>query len=224
MLQESGVAMAQVPFSGEFGRNVAYYTGFVFEVMAPSLGPAQPRRRRRALRRPAEGGRRAARRPRGRRARSTPSVCSPPCAGAGDERSPGIRRALEGPAHGADGGVPGRGRTEVAQGRPRSRLSRRDRRPRQRRRGVRLGLGDRRRAQPRTRALGRHRRGPRAREHLQCVGARRFLEGAGVRPRRRRRRGAAAAGSTSSRWPIWRRRPPPSGASMGARSAWRPST
>jgi ATP phosphoribosyltransferase regulatory subunit len=42
MLKESGVDMSEVPFSGEFGRNVAYYTGFVFEVMAPSLGPASP--------------------------------------------------------------------------------------------------------------------------------------------------------------------------------------
>jgi ATP phosphoribosyltransferase regulatory subunit len=41
-LQESGVDMGQVPFSGEFGRNVAYYTGFVFEVMAPLHGPASP--------------------------------------------------------------------------------------------------------------------------------------------------------------------------------------
>ncbi len=42
MLQESGFAMAEVPFSGEFGRNVAYYSGFVFEVMAPALGPGSP--------------------------------------------------------------------------------------------------------------------------------------------------------------------------------------
>ena len=40
-----------VPFSGEFGRNVAYYTGFVFEVMTPSLGAGEPGRRRRPLRR-----------------------------------------------------------------------------------------------------------------------------------------------------------------------------
>lgn len=42
LLQESGLVMSAVPFSGEFGRNVAYYTGFVFEVMAPSLGPGSP--------------------------------------------------------------------------------------------------------------------------------------------------------------------------------------
>jgi ATP phosphoribosyltransferase regulatory subunit len=42
MLAESGIAMPDVPFSGEFGRNVAYYTGFVFEVLAPALGPGSP--------------------------------------------------------------------------------------------------------------------------------------------------------------------------------------
>ena len=42
LLEESGVALADVPFSGEFGRNVAYYSGFVFEIMAPALGPASP--------------------------------------------------------------------------------------------------------------------------------------------------------------------------------------
>jgi ATP phosphoribosyltransferase regulatory subunit len=42
LLKEQGVDMSEVPFSGEFGRNVAYYTGFVFEVMAPALGPASP--------------------------------------------------------------------------------------------------------------------------------------------------------------------------------------
>jgi ATP phosphoribosyltransferase regulatory subunit len=42
LLKESGVNLAEVPFSGEFGRNVAYYTGFVFEVVTPSLGPASP--------------------------------------------------------------------------------------------------------------------------------------------------------------------------------------
>ena len=42
LLNESGLKMSEVPFSGEFGRNVAYYTGFVFEVLAPSLGPGSP--------------------------------------------------------------------------------------------------------------------------------------------------------------------------------------
>jgi ATP phosphoribosyltransferase regulatory subunit len=42
LLKESGVVLDDVPFSGEFGRNVAYYSGFVFEVLAPALGPASP--------------------------------------------------------------------------------------------------------------------------------------------------------------------------------------
>jgi len=42
LLEESGIVMSEVPFSGEFGRNVAYYTGFVFEVLAPTLGPGSP--------------------------------------------------------------------------------------------------------------------------------------------------------------------------------------
>lgn len=42
LLKESGIDMSQVAFSGEFGRNVAYYTGFVFEVLAPGLGPQSP--------------------------------------------------------------------------------------------------------------------------------------------------------------------------------------
>jgi ATP phosphoribosyltransferase regulatory subunit len=42
LLNESGVKLSEVPFSGEFGRNVAYYSGFVFEVLALSLGAASP--------------------------------------------------------------------------------------------------------------------------------------------------------------------------------------
>ncbi len=42
LLEGSGVALAQVPFSGEFGRNFAYYSGLVFEVMTPAFGPASP--------------------------------------------------------------------------------------------------------------------------------------------------------------------------------------
>jgi ATP phosphoribosyltransferase regulatory subunit len=42
LLKDSGVALDDVPFSGEFGRNVAYYSGFVFEVLASALGPASP--------------------------------------------------------------------------------------------------------------------------------------------------------------------------------------
>ncbi|MCP4781266.1 MAG: ATP phosphoribosyltransferase regulatory subunit [Hyphomicrobium sp.] len=41
-LEGSGVDMSTVDFSAEFGPNLAYYTGFVFEVVAPSLGTASP--------------------------------------------------------------------------------------------------------------------------------------------------------------------------------------
>jgi ATP phosphoribosyltransferase regulatory subunit len=42
LIEESGIALADVPFSGEFGRNVAYYSGFVFEVLTSGLGSASP--------------------------------------------------------------------------------------------------------------------------------------------------------------------------------------
>ena len=42
LLAESGVDMAGVEFSAEFGRNVGYYTGFVFEVLVDALGPSSP--------------------------------------------------------------------------------------------------------------------------------------------------------------------------------------
>ena len=42
LLEDSGVDMSAVAFSAAFGRNLAYYTGFVFEVVAPSLGPTSP--------------------------------------------------------------------------------------------------------------------------------------------------------------------------------------
>lgn len=42
LLEDSGVDMSTVEFSAEFGRNLAYYTGFVFEVVAPSLGQLSP--------------------------------------------------------------------------------------------------------------------------------------------------------------------------------------
>jgi len=42
LLQDSGIDIDEVAFSGEFGRNVGYYTGFVFEVVAPALGPQSP--------------------------------------------------------------------------------------------------------------------------------------------------------------------------------------
>lgn len=42
LLEGCGVDMTAVDFSAEFGRNLAYYTGFVFEIVAPSLGTASP--------------------------------------------------------------------------------------------------------------------------------------------------------------------------------------
>ena len=64
-------------FSGEFGRNLAYYTGFVFEVVTPSLGPA--------ARSPAAVATTDCCAPSAARAASprsaapsTPSACSPP--------------------------------------------------------------------------------------------------------------------------------------------------
>ena len=42
LLAESGIDMGEVVFSGEFGRNVGYYSGFVFEVVAAGLGPQSP--------------------------------------------------------------------------------------------------------------------------------------------------------------------------------------
>ena len=42
LLAESGIDMSAVEFSAEFGRNVGYYTGFVFEVTVDALGPSSP--------------------------------------------------------------------------------------------------------------------------------------------------------------------------------------
>lgn len=42
LLVESGVDMSKVDFSAEFGRNVGYYTGFVFEALVDALGPSSP--------------------------------------------------------------------------------------------------------------------------------------------------------------------------------------
>ena len=38
----ASVDLAGAEFSAEFGRNLEYYTGFVFEVIAPALGPRSP--------------------------------------------------------------------------------------------------------------------------------------------------------------------------------------
>ncbi|HEY7549783.1 MAG TPA: ATP phosphoribosyltransferase regulatory subunit [Hyphomicrobiaceae bacterium] len=41
-IEATGVSTADAEFSAEFGRNLEYYTGFVFEVIAPALGPRSP--------------------------------------------------------------------------------------------------------------------------------------------------------------------------------------
>ena len=42
LLKVAGVDLKTAEFSAEFGRNFEYYTGFVFEVLLPKLGPASP--------------------------------------------------------------------------------------------------------------------------------------------------------------------------------------
>ena len=42
LIEQAGVNTADTEFSAEFGRNLEYYTGFVFEVIAPALGPRSP--------------------------------------------------------------------------------------------------------------------------------------------------------------------------------------
>jgi ATP phosphoribosyltransferase regulatory subunit len=41
-IEASGVSSADAEFSAEFGRDLEYYTGFVFEVIAPALGQRSP--------------------------------------------------------------------------------------------------------------------------------------------------------------------------------------
>jgi ATP phosphoribosyltransferase regulatory subunit len=41
-LDEAGVITDDAEFSAEFGRNLEYYTGFVFEIVVPELGPKSP--------------------------------------------------------------------------------------------------------------------------------------------------------------------------------------
>jgi ATP phosphoribosyltransferase regulatory subunit len=41
-IEAAGVNTADAEFSAEFGRSLEYYTGFVFEVIAPALGPKSP--------------------------------------------------------------------------------------------------------------------------------------------------------------------------------------
>lgn len=42
MLADGGIDVVKADFEAEFGRTLEYYTGFVFEVVAPGLGPASP--------------------------------------------------------------------------------------------------------------------------------------------------------------------------------------
>ncbi|NJO13052.1 MAG: hypothetical protein HC872_05830, partial [Gammaproteobacteria bacterium] len=42
LIAKAGVDLGDAQFSAEFGRNLEYYTGFVFEVIAPALGPKSP--------------------------------------------------------------------------------------------------------------------------------------------------------------------------------------
>jgi ATP phosphoribosyltransferase regulatory subunit len=42
LLEAAGAPVAEAEFSAEFGRNLEYYTGFVFEIVVPELGPKSP--------------------------------------------------------------------------------------------------------------------------------------------------------------------------------------
>jgi ATP phosphoribosyltransferase regulatory subunit len=42
LLDAAGAPVADAEFSAEFGRNLEYYTGFVFEIVVPALGPKSP--------------------------------------------------------------------------------------------------------------------------------------------------------------------------------------
>jgi ATP phosphoribosyltransferase regulatory subunit len=42
LIETAGVAIDGAAFSAEFGRNLEYYTGFVFEIIVPDLGPKSP--------------------------------------------------------------------------------------------------------------------------------------------------------------------------------------
>ena len=42
LLANAGIPLDRVTFSAEFGRNLEYYTGLVFEVLVPELGPKTP--------------------------------------------------------------------------------------------------------------------------------------------------------------------------------------
>ena len=42
LIERAGVGTVDAEFSAEFGRNLEYYTGFVFEIIAPALGGRSP--------------------------------------------------------------------------------------------------------------------------------------------------------------------------------------
>ncbi len=42
LLEAAGAPVGEAEFSAEFGRNLEYYTGFVFEIVVPELGPESP--------------------------------------------------------------------------------------------------------------------------------------------------------------------------------------
>ncbi len=42
LIEARGVDLAGAEFSADFGRTLAYYTGFVFEIVAPEVGPQSP--------------------------------------------------------------------------------------------------------------------------------------------------------------------------------------
>ena len=42
LLDDGGRRYQDAAFAAEFGRNLEYYTGFVFEIVAPELGPKSP--------------------------------------------------------------------------------------------------------------------------------------------------------------------------------------
>ncbi|KAB2911253.1 MAG: ATP phosphoribosyltransferase regulatory subunit [Hyphomicrobiaceae bacterium] len=42
LIEAAGIDLSDAAFSAEFGRNLEYYTGFVFEIVVPELGPRSP--------------------------------------------------------------------------------------------------------------------------------------------------------------------------------------
>ncbi|MGE3709094.1 MAG: ATP phosphoribosyltransferase regulatory subunit, partial [Hyphomicrobiaceae bacterium] len=42
LMERAGLDVAGFEFSAEFGRSLEYYTGFVFDIISPALGPASP--------------------------------------------------------------------------------------------------------------------------------------------------------------------------------------